>query len=272
MHRYERFYFLQAKADNIKVIAAGTFLLLFFAVIIILFVYSYRKKHVKHLAEKEKLYAEFQKELLLAQLEMQEQTLKTISQEIHDNIGQTLSLAKLTLNAMDMEQDMSFEKLNHSGALVGKAIQDLRSLSKTMETETVLEAGLVNAIDFALKLLENSGAFQTELKVEGYPARFNPQKELIIFRIVQEAINNVIKHAAANLVVVTCIFEEQLFCLTIQDNGRGFVSPSHDQQMNKGSGLRNMRNRVSLIGGEFYIETSNISGTRLRLELSNYSV
>jgi len=269
---YERFYFLQAKADIIKVIAAGTFLLLFFAVIIILFAYSYRRKHLKHLDEKEKLQAQFQKELLLAQLEMQEQTLKMISQEIHDNIGQTLSLAKLTLNAMDMEKDISFEKLNQSGVLVGKAIQDLRSLSKTMETETILEAGLINAIDFALKLLENSGNYHTEFKIEGYPIRFDPQKELIIFRIVQEAINNVIKHAAANQLTITCCFESQIFYLVIQDNGKGFDTPAQDKQMNKGSGLRNMRNRATLIGGELHVETSSISGTQLKLELPNNTV
>lgn len=255
----------QAKEDIVKVILAGTALLLFFAVIIVSFVYAYRRKHLKYIAEREKLRASFQQELLQAQLEIQENTLKTISQEIHDNIGQTLSLARLTLNMMDIDKQASFEKIHQSQELVGKAIQELRILSKTLNTETILEAGLINAIEFELGLLERTGGYATELKTTGIPDKLNPQMELILFRIVQESINNIIKHAAANSITITVSFQEQCFCLSIRDNGRGFDISKIPQQMKGGSGLRNIHNRVNLIGGNFSIESNSSSGTCIHI-------
>src|SRR5262245_47425278 len=120
-------------------------------IFIIMFFLLYQKRYYRYLQEKVKLQAQFQETLLQSQIEIQEQTLKTISQEIHDNIGQVLSLAKLNLSTMEiMRLDELQEKIITSKKLVSKAIQDLRDLSKSMNTDNIEALGLVRAIEYEL--------------------------------------------------------------------------------------------------------------------------
>jgi signal transduction histidine kinase len=249
----------------VKVVLAGTVLILFFATMIFWFVYAYRKKHTKYLVEKAQLQAQFQQELLRTQLEIQEQTFKTISQEIHDNIGQMLSLAKLNLNTVDLQkQAQAGEKISTARDLVSKTIQDLRDLSKTLNTETITTVGLLSAIEAELHLLQKTGTLQTTFSKTGTPVRLDPQKQLILFRIVQEALHNVMKHAQAAAICVEAAFEPEQFRLLIVDNGRGFegTAPS-----TFGSSLRNMQNRSRLIGAAWQIESAAGSGTTIRITL-----
>src|SRR5882757_2036077 len=150
------------------------FLLL--GVFILLLATLYSKRQKKNIIEKRLMKTQFDQELLRTQLEIQEQTLKTISQEIHDNIGQVLSLAKLNLNTMDVtQQDKLQEKISDSKKLVSKAIQDLRDLSKSMNTDNIEALGLVRAIEYELEMIRKTG-FATELNVEGNIIRMEPQQ------------------------------------------------------------------------------------------------
>jgi signal transduction histidine kinase len=210
----------------------------------------------------------FQQEILLSQLEIQEQTLKNISQEIHDNIGQTLSLVKLNLNTIDLDKPAVVpQKINNSKELVGKAITDLRSLSKKLHTDSVMSAGLLKAIEFELGLVEKSGVFQTSFKIYGEPVPLDAQKELILFRIVQEAMNNIIKHAQASTIAISANFDPGQLFLSIQDNGNGFELRADDGDMNRGIGMRSMQNRVALLNGQFVIETAPAKGTQIQISV-----
>lgn len=247
---------------SIILISAAFFLLVAIGIIILVLVYQ--KKQSQYIQEKASLKAAFDKELLEAQLEMQELTLKNISQEIHDNIGQTLSLAKLTLNTIHPDKQASLpEKLANTKELVSKAITDLRTLSKTLHTEAVLSAGIADAIEMELRLVEKAGVFATGFSISGTPAPIDPQKELILFRAVQEALNNAMKHSGAEKIDVTLIYSPQELTVLVTDNGKGF-GQEHDAA--QGSGLRNMRNRAKLIGGSFVVEAQQ-PGTQIRLNL-----
>jgi two-component system, NarL family, sensor kinase len=231
---------------------------------IVLFIRYYYRKQLANAREKQTMAATFQEELLQSQIEIQEQTLRNISEEIHDNIGQTLSLAKLQLNTINVDE-RSVEKLTGSKALVSRAIQDLRQLSKNIHTESVLGSGLVKAIAGQLELIERTGICKTELTVSGTPSNINPQVELILFRIVQEALNNSLKHSAAfSINVLIKSIENQLY-ISVSDNGKGFDPRKNG---NSGSGLRNMRNRTKLIGGELNI-TSGTPGTTITVTINN---
>ena len=110
------------------------------------------------LLNEQKIKSDFQQTLLQTQLEIQEQTLKTISEEIHDNIGQALSLAKLKLNTVDFtKQEQLIEKITDSKNLVSKAIQDLRDLSRSLNTDNIAAMGLIRAIEYELELFRKSG-------------------------------------------------------------------------------------------------------------------
>lgn len=245
-----------------SVILVSIFFLILVGIIIVTgFLYYKRKK--THLLE----VSEFQNTLLRTKLEIQEQTFKTISQEIHDNIGQMLSLAKLNLNRMDTDSLKNLaekEKLKDSKELVSKAIQDLRDLSKTLNTESITSVGLLRAIEMELQLLQKAGSMQTKLETEGVYPRLDSQKELILFRIYQEALHNIIKHAAASFVNVTAISKEQSFELIITDDGCGFDNRMED---GFGSGLNNMQNRSRLIGATWNIFSSPGEGTRIQINL-----
>jgi len=206
----------------------------------------------------------FQEQLLHSQLEIQEQTLKNISQEIHDNIGQTLSLVKLNLNTIDLHKgEGSEEKILYSKELVSKAIVDLRNISRSLNTDAILSGGLIKAIETELNIINNAGSLKGDLIITGHKSRLDPRNELILFRIVQEAINNIIKHSGASLITVRIIFTEGQLAIKISDNGSGFDS---NLAASDGSGLRNMRNRAELIGGSFEIY-SGPGGTTISVNL-----
>lgn len=212
----------------------------------------------------------FKQQMLLAQLEIQEQTLKNISQEIHDNIGQGLTLAKLNLNALlPGAGPLLYEKIFHSKELVSRAIADLRDLSRSFDTDYIMEMGLHRAIEYELELLQKTGSLTTYLKVEGMVVKLDKQKELILFRIVQETFTNIIKHAEAVSLAVSIGYEPQALQLRIKDDGKGMDLTSLKQgtNVNSGLGIRNMHSRAKLISADFSMSSMPGQGTEIRIAL-----
>ena len=249
------------------VVASCIFLMLVCFCIALILVYKKRK--TQHQQEKTILSQEFQQALLQTQLEIQEQTLKTISEEIHDNVGQVLSLAKLNLNTVDSITDQQTQsKINSTKDLVSKAINDLRDLSRSLYGEKIGETGLQEAIANELKILQNTGQFETELHFTGEVYKSDPQKEMVLFRIVQEALHNAVKHAHATHLKVKMIYQPASFTLTIKDDGKGF-SPEALESSQTGIGLKSMQNRAALIGAEFLLQSSEKNGTSITIELPN---
>lgn len=251
-------------------IILGTLFTLLIIAFIIIFIVIYQKRYQGFIKEKEDLQTGFQQILLESQLEIQEQTLQTISQEIHDNIGQVLSLAKLNLGTMDIHKpDQLQQKIDDSKGLIGKAIQDLRDISKSLNTDYVSEMGLVQAIGYELEMIRKSGAFTANLKTEGLPVKLEAQKELIIFRIIQELINNIIKHAKASTILIQLTYKPDTFSISVNDNGTGFdLTPLNAGENSKfGLGIRNIHKRAQLIGAHFSIASTLGAGTTVTLLL-----
>jgi signal transduction histidine kinase len=247
------------------IVISSSFLLLI-AVGVIALVMVYRRKQVEYIHEQNRMKAAFEKELLEAQLEMQEQTMKHLAQEIHDNVGGTLTLAKLNLNTIRAEQaNGSTEKIGNAKELVTKAIADLRTLSKTLHTEAVLSVGIAKAIEMELKLINKTAAFDATLSINGEPISIDQQKELILFRTVQEALNNAMKHSGASKIHVVLSYQPTKLEVVINDNGKGFNLMAIEKNSDQGSGLRNMQNRTRLIGGEFLVDGQR--GTTIQISL-----
>ncbi|HYE55552.1 MAG TPA: sensor histidine kinase, partial [Chitinophagaceae bacterium] len=244
---------------------AGTFLLL--AIFIVLFVVGYYRKQIAFMKQKNEIH-KFQKVLLNTQLEVQEQTFQTISQEIHDNLGQVLSLVKLNLNVMEKAlPEVGKDKLITTKELVSKAITDLRNLSKSLNTDMIREIGLKDCIERELSLITRTGQHKTLFSIEGEAARLDNQKELILFRMFQELLNNIIKHAAANTVIVRLTYKPESFNLIVADDGQGFEIAKIQSTPHFGLGIRNMQNRASLIGATFKFDSSPGKGTTVSIEL-----
>jgi len=248
-----------SKGQFIFFILTGTLVLLVLIFFIIIFIIVYNKRQNKNLQEKIILQSQHQQELLQTQLEIQEQTLKTISEEIHDNIGQILSLAKLNLNTLVNAED---QKIQYTKSLVSKAINDLRNLSRSIHGDRIAELGLLQSITDELIILENSGQFATHLKVTGNPYKMDTQKEMVLFRIMQEAMNNAIKHSKAKNITVEMDYQPAKFCITVSDDGIGFDTTTLTAGK-LGIGLTSMKNRVTLIGGSIKMDSLLNNGTKI---------
>lgn len=247
--------------------ATVIFLFIFFA--FFLFYRNVMRKRNEMFLNEQKMKNEFQQTLLQTQLEIQEQTLKTISEEIHDNVGQVLSLAKLNLNTMDISKTAQLQgKIDSALAQVSKAINDLRDLSKSFNTDNISAIGLVRAVEYELDMIKKTGLHKTSFNVEGKIKRLEPQKELILFRIVQETLHNIIKHAGASSIWISARYTENDLELEIKDNGKGFdTAAAGDQDTGSGLGIRNMNNRARLIGAEFNLSSIKDEGTSVAIVL-----
>ena len=231
---------------------------------VIIIVLIYRKRRNNHLKEKQ----DMQNTLLQTRLEIQEETFKTISQEIHDNIGQSLSFVKLNLNTIDDTSPATKEKITESKNLLTKTIHDLRDIARSLNPDFINELGLYGALEQQLQLLEKSGEYKTAFIVTGDVYKNDQQRELVVFRIVQELLNNTVKHAAANEVSIAIDYQPEKLSITVHDNGKGFdIDAMQLVQNNNGLGLRNMHNRMTLIKGSITINSKPIEGTTAIIEL-----
>jgi two-component system, NarL family, sensor kinase len=259
-------------SEQVILIVTASVFLLIVAVGIVLLVFIYQKKQIHYVREKEQLKTDFEKQILESKLEIQEQTFRNISQEIHDNIGQVLSLVKLTVNTMQSAEPVVLQqKVQSCRELITKAIQDLRNLSKSLNTDYVSEMGLLRSVEYELEMLQHASSIKVELRIEGEPYRLEQKKELIIFRIFQELLQNIIKHANATAVVVQFTFHSHFFYLQVADNGTGFQIKQPDNNDGRsqpsGLGLRNMNHRARLITAEFTLDSSPGKGTTVNLKL-----
>ena len=253
--------------DSIRLLILST--AIFFAGItgfIIYFIVLYRNKQLKNIKEQEQLQFRFSQELLKAQIEIQEQTLSNISSEIHDNITQVLFFIKLNLKMVVAENETNRKKIDESHDLIAQTINDLRNLSKSLSFEHITNLGLKRALEIEVERINNSGVIGTDLLVEGESYSLGVQKELVLFRICQEALNNTLKHSGANQFKINLQYHQELFNLTVGDNGSGFLVDQSIQ--NPGLGLNNIKNRASLIGAAAVIESSPGKGCTIKVTIS----
>lgn len=239
-----------------------TFLILLLSGSILLMVFIFRNRQMSFQQSFKKVQDDYEKNLISAQLEIQEQTFQNISREIHDNISLSLTLAKLQLNTFDWnEKEKSSGKLESSIQLLGKSIAQLSDISKSLNADIIIQQGLLKALEEETDRIRQADQFELRYEVKGSPVFMDSNKELIIFRIIQEAFNNVIKHARATAVQLQLDFCPEQLQILIADNGKGF-SPAHHQ--NRGNaGLKNMETRVNILKGEMQVFSSPETGTNL---------
>lgn len=252
----------------IAVGAGIVFTSLTFVFITVLFV-RYRRDQMKHEKAMSEMKQTYEQSLLETQLDIQEKTFANISEEIHDNIGQILSLAKLTLNTVGQSLPPPAEKkIIASKDLVAKAIHDLRNLSKSLNTDLIKEIGLYEIIQREILVLSKTGRYEINFTVDGEPDRFDKQKELVIFRIFQELTNNIIKHANASTINVSLKFSAHKFVLEVSDDGSGFdVSQLQNEGGQFGLGLRNMHKRAAAISANLTVSSAATKGTSVSIDL-----
>lgn len=257
-------------SDIIIMIVSGTAVLLILLAFIISFSFLYKNRQVKYQREMESVIQHYNQEILKTQLEIREQTLKYIAEEIHDNVGQVLSLAVLNLSAIELsDTTRAHQRIERITGLVEKSVADLRNLSKAMDYENINQLGLAAAIAFELEMLEKTGMYKTSFVLSGQETKLTGSREIVIYRIIQESINNVIKHAKATTVNICLKYSPASLILQVIDNGTGInhSEPVPHEMQKTGSGIRNMKNRAEMIGALLTVQSEQGKGTCIHLNV-----
>lgn len=249
-------------SQEITLVLIGSAFFILVAVGIIVLFLVYQKKQLQMLIQKQQMENQFHQELLNTRLEVQEHTLNQVSQEIHDNIGQVLSLVKLNLNKALSNPDDGQEIIQTSKELVQRAIEDLRSLSKTLNSEYLRKRPLSEILKHDLSLIEQSGICKAQLHLSGAEKEIDEQKKLIVYRMGQELLNNAIKHSHANLIQIFLSYSENELRLSVEDNGIGIAQV---EKKSTGTGIDNLNVRAKLIGGNFSFSNGELEGTKASL-------
>lgn len=245
------------------VVASVFFVLIGSFLLLIVFVFLRRQR--KNKQEKEEMRNRFEQTLLKTQLEIQEQAFTYISQEIHDNIGQILSLARLNLNTFG--EHVTEDKINQTDDLLGKAIKDLRDLSHNLQNNRIHSIGIIESIRQLLISIEKTGRFHTSFRTSDNFHILDANTDIILYRMIQEIINNIIKHASANSIDIEISNKNNITSVRITDNGIGFDTTLINQSTRPGIGLQNIINRAKMINTTVDVNSSPGNGTTITLHI-----
>ena len=244
---------------EIIIIAAIAIPVTLVIIVIVLFsVFSRRKNRL--LQEQEKAKKAFDRELAESQIEIREETLRNISCELHDNIGQLMTLAKIQAQ-MALERP---ELLNEVSETIGTGIDELRALSKLINPEALKSLSLQEAVSLEIERFNRLKFIAAELKVQGKVRPIESNTQIILFRILQEFFSNTIKHSRASTLKVVLNYSDEVLTISAEDNGVGFDKTDNFM----GIGLKNMKTRAQLINSTLKINSVKDHGTALHLKYS----
>ncbi|MBV1924570.1 MAG: two-component sensor histidine kinase [Flavobacteriaceae bacterium] len=233
---------------------------------IIIFVRQYRIKKKAHLAEIQNIDEVHKKELLETQVEIQSQTMKHIGREIHDNIGQKLTLASLYTQQLAFENKAPQinQNIENISEIINQSLIELRQLSKSLTDNSIEENSITELLKQECKRINDLKKCEvifdngSNINIKSY------QVKSFLFRISQEFLQNSIKHSKCKNIHVSIHKNNGKIQLTLKDDGKGF---SIEKLKSKGIGLKNMKKRTILIGGSFLLESEKDIGTSLTIEI-----
>lgn len=242
--------------EIIIIVAIAIPVILVIAVIVLFTVFSRRKNRL--LQEQENARKAFDRELTESQIEIREQTLRNISWELHDNIGQLMTLAKIQAQMAQEKPEM----IPEVAETIGTGIAELRALSKLINPEALKSLSLRDAVKLEIERFNRLKFIAAKLTVKGSEIEIEGNNQVILFRILQEFFSNTIKHSKASSLNVILDYTNGELNITAEDNGIGFEKD--DDFM--GIGLRNMKTRAQLIKSNLKIDSKKGEGTSLYLK------
>jgi signal transduction histidine kinase len=251
-------------------IIISTALILLFGGIIIYFLFLYQKKRYRHQKEVLELREAFNQTLLQSKLEIQEQTLDHISKELHANFSHLVSLININLAEIisQSSSDMK-ESILETKSLAKQLLSELKALSASLNTDHILHIGFLKALDNELGRLLKTKKYQISLTKSQEEFRLRPEHEIILFRLCQEVLNNIVKYAKANSIIISVTYSPAHMVLDIADNGIGFnINLAEQQRAEKEStGLLNIKKRAKLINADVLINSEEGKGTAVKITI-----
>jgi two-component system, NarL family, sensor kinase len=250
---------MEAKIALIFLISYFVILVLLVAAIVWLFT-TIRKHNANHQATLQLNKEQHEHQLLLATIETQEQAFGNIARELHDNVGQKLSYIKMELAKND--RPISEHIITHSINSITDCLEDIRGLARSLNGEYMLANGLIKAIEDFINNTNAIGKTACTFTIDGEAIFLDNNVEIFLYRVVQEAFNNIIKHAKATTASLRFIFTTGQLQIFIVDDGIGFTpAPS------RSTGLLNMQSRIQLLQGTCAIQSAPGTGTTIHISL-----
>ncbi len=253
---------MDSLSQEVTIIVIGCAFFLLVSIGIIILILVYQKKQLHFIYEKKELKNQFKEEILKSRIEAQEETLNTISKEIHDNIGQLVSSAKMLVGVAERKLPDVGDTLQQADISLSKAIQELRALSKSLNTQWLEQFNFFENLETeALRINASETMTMTVSRQEDL--QMSKERQLILFRMVQEAFQNAIKHGQATQLHIKSDQTQTGLTMVVEDNGKGF---DVTDTLKHGFGMINMKHRVSLIGGVVHWQ-SGITGTKVTITI-----
>lgn len=203
-------------------------------------------------------------ELAQSVLQTEEAERKKLGEELHDNINQLLGVVKLYIQHALVNPKMREELLQKSAHYITQTIEEIRNLSRSLLPPALNEQSLLESLYQLIEDIRHAKDIDFKVQHEGFDeAQVPDNKQLVIYRIIQEQLNNALKHSEAKMVVIQLAHCGHQVQLTIQDDGVGF----DPEQIKPGMGLNNIRNRIEVFNGEMEIRSAPGNGCTLEVKI-----
>lgn len=249
-------WFIKVQEQGYLIFIITTFFVLFIVIALVVLFTVFQNKKNELVKDRKKAKEKFEREIAETQIEIREETLRNISWELHDNIGQLLTLAKIQL------QNSTTENIKEVSDTITKGLKEVRSLSKLINPEAMSTIDLREAVQLEIDRFNRLNFITSTLEISGEERDIEQKSSIIIFRILQEFFSNTIKHSRASQLNVCLNYSNSDLIISAKDNGIGFSSG----EKKEGIGLINIKNRAKLIGAEVEFTSAKNKGTTLEIK------
>jgi signal transduction histidine kinase len=229
----------------------------------------YRKKQLEQRAQLDAEIASQKEIRTKAILDAEEKERRRIAQDLHDGVGQLLSAAKLNLSNLESKMGVQSEEqklaMQNALSLVDDSVKEVRTVSHNMMPNTLIKLGLASAVREFIAKLGNAPSLKVDLEIVGLDTRLDNQIETVLYRVIQEIVNNIIKHAKASQISMQLIRHETELNVMIEDNGIGFDTSMIDTF--DGIGLKGIQTRIEFLNGSVHFDSSIGRGTTVIIDV-----
>jgi len=258
---------MPTELNNIYLILASALFAVLLITLVVIFLYITQKRSFKYGESLIKIKHEYDSAILNSQIEVQAQTLREVSDELQDHVSQLLSSAILHIKVLgDKGQPDLQRHIEDTKALVMDIKEQVRHISQSISPQDIANFGLWNSINYQAERINRIGFIKIDLKIEGHQKHFNPRIDLVLFRMVQELMNNAIKHSECENIYIKLAYIAEKVTISVKDDGKGFDKTKilKNRQFKDGSGLQALENKAKYINCSITF-TSGGNGTRATL-------